>query len=125
MFAAGYVGQPGRPSVKSRAQLQLSRIRDASKNLFRNLHHPVFAGKDDGGGVERAETLARYRDQLLQVLCELQSELNDNVVDLRRCKTHKDKMESMEKQIAEREGALKDFGMGLKEAETVLAEGLR
>ncbi|KAJ1477179.1 hypothetical protein T484DRAFT_2023861 [Baffinella frigidus] len=124
---SAHAGSAGgnRPTVKECALRQLLRMRDASKDIFRNLHHTARTGRDEAGGAEKTETLAANRETQIQILSQMQTELHENVAELKRFAAHQAKMASQRKRVREHEAALSEFGRGLKKAEDVLTEGLR
>jgi hypothetical protein len=69
--------------------------------------------------------LAANRETQIQILSQMQTELHENVAELKRFAAHQAKMASMRKRVREHEAALSEFGRGLKKAEDVLTQGLR
>lgn len=113
-----------RMSAKTRALTQLQWMRDASRDVFRNLHLTARTGKEEGG-TERADMLATNRERLLTVLSQTQSELMESVEELKKHSAHKHRMEVLHKDIEMREAALRQYGAGLQKVEGILCEGLR
>mmetsp|Transcript_10062 Transcript_10062/g.24903 ORF Transcript_10062/g.24903 Transcript_10062/m.24903 type:complete len:313 (+) Transcript_10062:98-1036(+) len=111
-----------RTSAKTRALAQLVRLRDASRDIFRNLHLTARTGKEEA---ERADMLASNRERLLTVLHQTQCELNKSVEELKQNTAHKERMVVLHKEIEAREAALRQYGQGLQKVESILCEGLR
>jgi len=118
-------GHGSRSSAKESALRQLGKIREVSKEMFRNIHHTARTGRDEAGGTEKAESLAAQRDSQIEVLRQMQAELRHSVSHLKSVSAHQAKMAAMRKRVREHEAALGEFGQGLKKAENILTDGLR
>ncbi len=112
-------------NVRLRGLHCLQRIKDVSKEIFRNLQNVSKTGRDEPGGLEKAENLRTQRENCIQLLCSFQSELHEAVGALNKAIECKEEMNSMKKKIENHEFALRKFGNDLKSAEQILSDVLR
>ena len=112
-------------STKVRALQCLTKVKEASKEIFRNLQTVSKSGRDEPGGAEKAETLRNQRENYIKLLCSFQSELHETVGELKQLMEGKSKMGGMRTKIEKHEDALRKFGTGLKNAEQILSDALR
>ena len=112
-------------SARQRALHSLQKIKDVSKEIFRNLQNVSKAGRDEPGAAEKEETLRSQRDKYVQLLCTFQSQLSDTTRELETAMECKRKMGDMKKKIDAHEAAVRNFGRDLQSAEEVLSGVLR
>ena len=112
-------------SARQRALHSLQKIKDVSKEFFRNLQNVSKAGRDEPGAAEKEETLRSQRDKYVQLLCTFQSQLSDTTRELETAMECKRKMGDMKKKIEVHEAAVRNFGRDLQSAEEVLSGVLR
>jgi len=112
-------------SVKQRALHYLQKVKDVSKEIFRNLQTVSKTGRDEPGGAEKAETLRTQRENYIELLCSFQGALHESVGELDKVMECKRKMGGMKKKIEEHEMALCRFGKNLKSVEQILSDVLK
>ncbi len=124
-MSAGGGGSSRSSSAKSRALQYLQKVREASKEIFRNLQTVSKTGRDEPGGAEKTETLRTQRENYIKLLCSFQSELHEAVGELKQVMECKRKMTGMRTKIEKHEEALRVFGKELKAAEMMLGDALK
>ena len=124
-MSAGGSGSSRSSSAKMRALQYLQKVREASKEIFRNLQTVSKTGRDEPGGAEKTETLRSQRENFIKLLCSFQSELHESVGELKQVMECKRKMTGMRTKIDKHEEALRTFGKELKAAEKMLGDALK
>ena len=103
----------------------LQKFKDVTKEIFRNLQTVSKTGKDEPGGAEKAETLRSQRENYIHLLCTFQGELRESVGEMEQVMERKRKLGGLRKKIEDHENALRKFGKGLKDAESILSDALK
>ena len=103
----------------------LQKVKDVTKEIFRNLQTVSKTGKDEPGGAEKAEALRSQRENYIHLLCSFQGELRESVGEMEQAMERKRKLGGLRQNIQEHEAALRKFGKGLKDAESMLSDALK
>ncbi len=113
-------GASVRPGAKMRAQKHLSTLRDLSTWIFHHLSEAIKSGKDELS----TERFEMQRSQLVQGICQAQSQLRQAVTDIHKQTACSKSIVAARQSVASREALLHRCGQSLRKAETLLSTEL-